>query len=116
MATVIRLKRMGTKKRPYYRVVAIDSRKSVGGTTLEVLGHYSPIEVPAKVVVHEESVFKWLDEGAKASDTVNSLFSQIGLSKKYRAKKAGEDISAMEIATTITEKPRARHGKKKNAE
>lgn len=113
MATKIRLRRMGTKKRPYYRIVAIDSQRAVGGPVLENLGQYSPIEKPGKVVVREESIFKWLDDGAEPSDTVASIFSQIGLSRKYLARKAGQDISAMEIKTAITEKPKKRKSKKK---
>ena len=113
MATKIRLKRMGTKKRPYYRIVAIDSRRAVGGPVLENLGQYAPIEKPGRVVVKEDSIFKWLDDGAELSDTVSSIFTQIGLSQKYQARKAGQDISEMEIQTTITEKPKKRKSKKK---
>ncbi len=113
MATKIRLRRMGSKRRAYYRVVAIDSRKSVTGTILENLGQYAPIEKPARVIVDEEKVFKWLDEGAQPSDTVASLFTQIGLTKKYLAQKAGQDVSEMTIKTTITEKPKKRKPKKK---
>ncbi|MCP4570526.1 MAG: 30S ribosomal protein S16 [FCB group bacterium] len=113
MATIIRLKPMGTKKRPYYRIVAIDSRRSVGGAILDNLGQYAPIEKPGRVVVNEEKVFKWLDEGVEISDTVSSLFTQIGLSQKYQARKAGQDISEMEVKTTITEKPKKRKSKKK---
>ena len=113
MATIIRLKRMGTKKRAFYRIVVIDSRKSVGGPYLENLGHYSPIEKPARVVTHEEKIFKWLDHGVQLSETVASLFSQIGLTQKYRAKMAGQDVSEMEIKTVITERPKKRKKKKK---
>lgn len=113
MATKIRLKRMGSKRRPYYRVVAIDSRRPVNGPVLENLGHYAAIEKPAKVVVNEERVFAWLDDGAQPSDTVASLFTQIGLTKKYLAAKAGQDVSEMTIETTITEKAKKRKPKKK---
>lgn len=104
---------MGAKKRPYYRFVAIDSRRAAGGPVLENLGHYAPIEKPARVVVDEEKVFKWLDDGAEPSDTVASLFTQIGLTKKYKALKAGQDVSEMTIETTITERPKKRKDKKK---
>lgn len=114
MATTIRLKRMGAKRRPYFRVIAIDSRKAVTGPALEILGHYSPIDKPAKVVVNEERVFKWLDDGALPSNTVASLFTQIGLTKKYEAKKAGQDVSEMTLKTTITERPKKRKEKKKS--
>ena len=104
---------MGSKRRPYYRVIAIDSRKPVNGPVLDNLGHYAAIEKPARVIVDEAKVYKWLDDGAQPSDTVASLFSQIGLTKKYLAKKAGQDVSEMAIETTITEKPKKRKSKKK---
>lgn len=113
MATKIRLKRMGSKRRAFYRFVAIDSRRAVSGPELEILGHYAPIEKPAKVVVDEEKVFKWLDDGAETSDTVASLFTQIGLTKKYLARKAGQDVSEMTIETTITERSKKRKARKK---
>lgn len=113
MATKIRLKRMGTKRRPYFRIVAIDSRRAVNGPVLENLGHYAPIEKPGRVVVHEEAVYRRLDEGAETSDTVAALFTQIGLTNKYLARKAGQDVSEMTLETTITEKPKKRKSKKK---
>jgi len=104
---------LGTKKRPYYRFVAVDSRRAVNGPTLDILGTYAPIEKPASIAVDEEKIYKWLDEGAEVSDTVSSIFTQIGLSQKYVAKKAGQDVTEMEIKTTITEKPKKRKSKKK---
>ena len=112
MATKIRLKRMGTKRRPYYRIVATDSRRAVRGPVLDTLGHYAPIEKPGKIVVDEGKVFKWLDDGAETSDTIKTLFTQIGLTEKYAAQKAGNDVSGMEIKTTITERPKKRKSKK----
>ena len=113
MATKIRLKRMGSKRRPYYRIVAIDSRRPVNGPVLEILGQYAPIEKPGRVIVNEEKGFKWLDDGADPSDTVASLFTQIGLTRKYLAVKGDQDVSEMTIGTTITEKPKKRKPKKK---
>lgn len=113
MATRIRLKRLGTKRRPYYRIVAIDSRRAVGGPVLDNFGQYIPIEKPARVVIKEDRAFYWLDEGAQPSDTVAALFSQIGLTQKYLAKKAGQDVSGMELKGTITERPKKRKPKKK---
>lgn len=105
---------MGAKKRPYYRIVAIDSRRAAQGPELEILGHYSPIDKPAKLVVDVEKVFKWLDQGATPSDTVASLFTQIGLTRKYHARKAGQDDSEIILKTTITERPKKRKEKKKS--
>ncbi|MEZ5357844.1 MAG: 30S ribosomal protein S16 [Candidatus Zixiibacteriota bacterium] len=113
MATKIRLKRMGSKRRPYYRIVAIDSRRAVNGPVLDNIGTYAAIEQPAKILVDEGKVFKWLNDGAEPSDTVAALFTQIGLTKKYHAQKAGQDVSGMTIETTITERPKKRKSKKK---
>jgi len=113
LATKIRLKRMGAKKRPFFRFVAIDSRRAAQGPEIEILGHYAPIEKPAKVIIDEQKVFKWLDTGAEPSDTVAALFTQVGLTQKYLAQKAGKDVSEMTLRTTITERVKKRKEKKK---
>ena len=73
MAVHIRLRRMGTKKRAFYRIVAADSRRARDGRFLEVLGTYDPILKPAEVKIHEDKLTKWLNEGAIPSHTVKSL-------------------------------------------
>ena len=73
MAVKLRLTRTGSKKRPFYRVVAIDSATRRDGRPLEFLGHYYPMTNPATVVIDQEKVQKWLDKGAEASDTVRNL-------------------------------------------
>ena len=78
MAIKLRLTRMGTKKRPFYRVVAIDSATRRDGRPLEYLGHYNPMTNPAEVRIDAEKVKKWLDLGAEASDTVKSLIKTSG--------------------------------------
>ncbi len=104
MAVHIRLKRMGKKKRPFYRIVAADSRRARDGRFLEVLGTYNPIERPAVVTVNEDRLSYWLNEGAEASDTVGSLLTQVGFIAKYEKAKAGGDVSEMELKATITER------------
>ena len=104
MAVKIRLRRMGAKKRPYYRFVAADSRSPRDGRFIEILGHYSPIEKPAKVVVNEEKIYYWLRNGAIPTETVNALFRQIGLLKKWEILKKGGDASQISLATQIREK------------
>lgn len=76
MAIKLRLTRMGTKKRPFYRIVAINSDTRRDGRPLEYIGHYNPMTNPAQVVVDQEKVKKWLDLGAEASDTVKSLIKK----------------------------------------
>ena len=78
MAIKLRLTRMGTKKRPFYRIVAINSATRRDGRPLEYVGHYNPMVNPAEVVVDQEKVKKWLELGAEASDTVKSLIKKAG--------------------------------------
>lgn len=112
MAVTIRLRRLGAKKRPIYRLVAIDSRRAREGRFVEMLGHYNPITKPATIIIDQEKVFKWLKEGAQPSDTVRTLFSQIGINEKWELMKQGKDFSAVEIRTTISErKKRSRKAK-----
>ncbi len=73
MALTIRLTRMGSKKRPFYRVVVLEAASRRDGRPLEFLGHYNPMVNPAEVVINKESLDKWLKQGAKPSDTVRSL-------------------------------------------
>lgn len=83
MATKIRLKRMGAKKRPFYRVVVADSRFPRDGRFIEELGYYDPTTNPATVKIDEEKALKWLATGAKASDTVKSLLKKQGIMAKF---------------------------------
>ncbi|MEH7110899.1 30S ribosomal protein S16 [Neobacillus niacini] len=83
MAVKIRLKRMGAKKTPFYRIVAADSRSPRDGRYIEVLGTYNPVVQPAQVLINEELALKWLQDGAKPSDTVRNLFSNEGIMEKF---------------------------------
>lgn len=78
MSIKLRLTRMGTKKRPFYRIVAINSGTRRDGRPLDYVGHYNPMKNPADVVVDQEKVKKWLDLGAEASETVKSLIKKAG--------------------------------------
>ena len=104
MPVHIRLRRMGAKKRPFYRIVAADSRRARDGRFLEIVGYYNPITKPAEVKVHEDKLSKWLNEGAVPSDTVNSLLTQVGFNEKYLRAKKGEDVSSIELKSCITER------------
>jgi len=83
MAVKIRLKRMGAKKTPFYRIVVADSRSPRDGRYIEVVGTYNPVAQPAKVEINEELALKWLQDGAKPSDTVRNLLSQQGVMEKF---------------------------------
>ena len=86
--TSIRLKRMGAKKSPFYRIVAADSRMPRDGRFLEQLGTYDPRQDPAVVTIKEEEVLAWLNKGAQPSDTVRNILSQKGIMKKFADSKA----------------------------
>ena len=91
MAVHIRLRRMGKKKQPFYRIVAIDSRVARDGKYLDNLGTYNPRTEPAAVMVNNERAFYWLGQGAKPSDTVHNLFRQQGIMMRWHLQKRGLD-------------------------
>ena len=81
MPVRIRLTRRGTKKRPFYRIVAADSAAPRDGRFLEVLGRYDPLTDPVQITVDEDKVNKWIERGAKISETVRSLLRQKEVSR-----------------------------------
>ena len=83
MAVKLRLMRMGAKKRPFYRIVATDSRTKRDGQYLELIGTYNPIGKEKEVKINEEVALKWLQNGAIPSDTVRSMLKEAGIMKKY---------------------------------
>ena len=91
MAVKLRLKRMGSKQKPFYRIVAADSRSPRDGRFIETVGTYNPIVKENNVTVKEELVLKWLNNGAQATDTVKSLLSKAGVWAKFKnTKKEGK--------------------------
>ena len=87
MAVKLRLKRMGKKKSPFYRVVAADSRSPRDGKIIENIGYYNPTDEPATIKIDEEVAIKWLQNGAEPTDTVRDLFSKQGIMKKFHEMK-----------------------------
>ena len=87
MAVKLRLKRMGSKQRPFYRIIAADSRSPRDGRFIESVGTYDPIKKDENVTVDEEKVLKWLNNGAQPSDNVNSILPHTGVWAKYKNKK-----------------------------
>jgi len=80
MSASIRLKRFGTKKRPYYRIVVMDSRAPRDGKTIEEVGYYHPIEAEEKQISFDaDKVRSWLDKGARVSDTVRGILNKKNL-------------------------------------
>jgi len=96
MAVRIRLKRMGAKKRPFYRLVVADSRAARDGRFVDSLGHYNPIVEPSEVVVNEEKALYWLNQGAQPSETARRLLRQAGVWEKWQAAKAGRSQAQQE--------------------
>ena len=75
----IRLRRMGAKKAPFYRIVVADSRYPRDGRFIEEIGTYNPLKEPAEVVVNAESAQKWIKDGAQPTDTVRILLKKAGV-------------------------------------
>ncbi|MBE5969113.1 MAG: 30S ribosomal protein S16 [Lachnospiraceae bacterium] len=81
MAVKIRLKRMGQKKAPFYRVVVADSRSPRDGRFIEEIGTYNPNVEPSEIKINAELAQKWLANGAQPTDTVSRLFKEANISK-----------------------------------
>ena len=99
MAVKLRLKRMGAKKRPFYRIVAADSRSPRDGRFIEVVGTYHPIYKENNVSLDEEKVLKWLNNGAIPTDTVRNILSNAGVWAKFKTvepKKATKKVEKEE--------------------
>lgn len=75
----LRLTRMGKRNRPFYRLIAIDSRKQRDGRAIEYLGHYDPLKETDAVVIDREKVVAWLDKGAQPTQTVANLLRRQGI-------------------------------------
>lgn len=95
MAVKIRLRRMGAKKKPFYRVVVADSRMPRDGRFIEELGYYDPLKDPAEIKINQERAADWLKKGAIPTDTVKYLFKTIGIMD-------GNKSDAKEAAATDT--------------
>jgi len=81
MAVKIRLKRMGQKKAPFYRIVVSDSRSPRDGKFIEEIGTYDPTQEPSVFNINEEAAQKWISNGAQPTETVGKLFKKAGITK-----------------------------------
>lgn len=79
MAVKIRLRRMGTHKRPFYRVIVADARSPRNGRFIEEIGYYNPLTEPKQVKIDEEKAIKWLATGAHPTEVVKKLFAANGI-------------------------------------
>ncbi|MCY6356703.1 30S ribosomal protein S16 [Clostridium sp. ZS2-4] len=82
MAVKIRLRRMGAKKAPFYRVVVADSRSPRDGRFIEEIGYYNPVSEPKTIKIDEEKASQWIKNGAQPTDVVKKLFVKAGISEK----------------------------------
>jgi len=83
----IRLRRVGAKKKPSYRLVVADSRAPRDGAFINIIGHYNPLTNPETVVIDEEKALHWLKQGAQPTATAARLLSKLGIMEKFKAPK-----------------------------
>ncbi len=101
MSVRIRLKRMGAKKRPFYRVVVADARAPRDGRFIDTLGTYNPLTKPMEIRLNAEKVQLWLSRGAQPSDPVKRLLAREGLLATQRRPQTGEDEPAGEGTASV---------------
>lgn len=85
MAVKIRLKRLGKKNTPFYRLVVVDSRWKRDGKTIADIGWYDPVKNPAKMNLNETEIYRWLENGAQLSETARSLLKKQGIIERFRS-------------------------------
>lgn len=90
----IRLRRVGAKHRPSYRVVVADSRSPRDGRFIEIVGHYNPLTDPATININEEKVVKWLKQGAQPTDKVYNLLRKSGIIDKAEPQKGTSHLTS----------------------
>ena len=83
----IRLRRVGSKKKPSYRVVVTDARSARDGPFISIIGHYNPLTDPETIVIDEEKPLNWLSQGAQPTGTANRLLTKIGVMEKFKTSK-----------------------------
>jgi small subunit ribosomal protein S16 len=91
----IRLRRVGAKKQPSYRIVAADLEHPRDGRFLEILGFYNPRTKPETIELNEDRVYDWISHGAQPSESVSKLFKTIGLLDRFERFKAGEPVETL---------------------
>lgn len=96
VAVKIRMKRMGSKKRPFYRLIAADSRYPRDGRFLEILGYYNPMVEPADIRIDEDKVYRWLDSGAQPTPNARNILRSVGILERWRLLRAGASIAELD--------------------
>jgi small subunit ribosomal protein S16 len=103
----IRLRRVGGKNQPSYRIVAADKESPRDGRFLEVLGFYNPRTEPATIHLREDRIYDWLGHGAQPSESVRQVFRSAGLLERYERYKAGEAIETLMEEAAAAEEERS---------
>ena len=99
----IRLRRVGARNRPMYRVVVADVRAPRDGAFIEIIGHYNPLTDPETVAIDEEKALKWLGNGAQPTDTVARLLTKLGVMERYKPGSAKKLENTTEAESTAGE-------------
>ena len=107
MSVKIRLRRMGAKGRPFYRVVIADSRRARNGRFIEAIGTYDPNTDPATIKIDEEKALLWMGRGAQATDTTQALLKKQGIVAKFLASKGQGVEAVVETPAPVEEKKKA---------
>ena len=102
MAVKIRLRRIGAKKQPAYRLVVADSRSPRDGRFIEIVGHYNPLDEPSTVVIDSERALHWLRHGAQPTDVVKKMFVKQGIWAEFTGQ-ANESAPPEETAVPVEE-------------
>ena len=102
MAVRIRLRRLGAKKRPFYRVVVADQRSPRDGRFIEAIGKYHPLEDPSLIEIDEERALEWLKQGAQPSQAVQVLMTKVGIWEKFEAERPQKKPAAKKSVSSKT--------------
>lgn len=116
MSVVIRLMRAGAKKRPFYRMVAADSRRQRDGRFLEILGHYNPLTKPYELFVHKDKVEVWISKGAQPSEQAASLLRSLGISMQRASVSSKKKVEGASPEAAKAGKPVKRAAPRKLSE
>ena len=101
MAVKIRLKRMGRRNRPFYRLIAIDSKKRREGREIERLGWYNPLKKEFSYKINEDRILYWLEKGAETSEATKGIFKRSGLSYKWHLIGLGTKEEKIDTTTSF---------------
>ena len=99
----IRMRRMGARNQPFYRIVVMDSRKPRDGAYIEKLGHYDPLKQPHEIIINGERAISWLKNGAQPSKKVLSLLKKVGVWKEFCNEKKGLKVEKVKETEQIEE-------------